>query len=453
MRFFSRSLSPHWRITMRKIGALSIAFLIYLPIYAEPRYQTQNQKESGAITGTVKRDGKAASGITVIATPSISDASKAVEQMLNPSTSIKATTNTEGVYRLEGLAAGKYSVAPSAAPLISSTGNSSIEVTVGDGSTVEDINFSLSLGGVITGRITDSEGRPVIGERISIKSLDEKATATDSAAAAMMAMVGDRMYTTDDRGIYRIFGLKPGRYIVSSGKDSDIMNAVLSQRPKRVQTFYPGVTDESKATAIQLAAGSEAAGVDIQFSNTDKGFFVSGRVIDAEKGTPIPNAMVAYSKGRESGDSVTIDIGGVSPSSGMPGGFTTTNDKGEYRFTAVAPGKYKLEATSIGALSGSSGYQFYADPLSFEMKSSNLDKLDIKVHSGASITGVVAVESTDPQDSLEGFGQIMLMATVIDSEKSFSSANCIVGIDGSFRLGGLKPGKATLRPMALSARR
>jgi len=112
-----------------------------------------------------------------------------------------------------------------------------------------------------------------------------------------------------------------------------------------------------------------------------------------------------------------------------------------------------LEATSIGPISGGSSSQFYADPVSFEVKSSNLDKLDVKVHSGASITGVVAVESSDQQDTLERFGQILLMATVIDSEKSFSSANCIVGIDGSFRLGGLKPGKATLQPIAVSARR
>jgi hypothetical protein len=47
----------------------------------------------------------------------------------------------------------------------------------------------------------------------------------------------------------------------------------------------------------------------------------------------------------------------------------------------------------------------------------------------------------------------MLMATVVDSEKSFSSGNCIVGGDGSFRLGGLKAGKATLRPIAMGARR
>jgi len=232
------------------------------------------------------------------------------------------------------------------------------------------------------------------------------------------------------------------------------MDTLFSQGPKRVQTFYPGVTNESKATPVQLSAGSEATGIDIQFSNSEKGFLVTGRVVDAEKGTPIPNAMVAYSKGQNPSDiSVTVGDTQVVESSGVPGGFTITNDKGEYRFGAVSPGNYKLEAQSIGAFSGGGDSQFYADPVNFEVKSSNLDKLDIKVHRGASITGVVAVESTDPQDSLERFGQIMLMAMVFDREKSYSSSNCIVGGDGSFRLGGLKPGKAILRPTAaMSAR-
>jgi len=166
--------------------------------------------------------------------------------------------------------------------------------------------------------------------------------------------------------------------------------------------------------------------------------------------------MVAYSKAPKSLDvspDVTVNNTRVVEPSGVPGGFTTTNEKGEFRFTAVAPGSYKLEATSIGAFAGSSGSQFYADPVAFEVTTSNLDKLDIKVHRGASIAGVVAIESSDPQDSLDRFGQIMLMASVVDSEKSFSSGNCIVGADGSFLLGGLKAGKATIQPIAISSRR
>ena len=41
-----------------------------------------------------------------------------------------------------------------------------------EGAAAEDVDFSLSLGGVITGKITDGDGRPVIGERISLKPVD-----------------------------------------------------------------------------------------------------------------------------------------------------------------------------------------------------------------------------------------------------------------------------------------
>jgi protocatechuate 3,4-dioxygenase beta subunit len=235
------------------------------------------------------------------------------------------------------------------------------------------------------------------------------------------------------------------------------MSAFLSQRPKRVQTYYPGVTEEAKARPVQVSAGSEAAGVDIQFSGTDKGFVVSGRVVDSESKTPIANAMVAYSKSGKTTDGTVVHVEGATAGgevSGMPGGFTTTNDKGEFRFAAVAPGNYKLEATSIGAFAGAGGSQFYADPVTFEVLSTNVDRLEIKVHRGGGISGQVVIESTDSQDSLDRYGQLVLIAMVTDSEsKSYSSGNCMISPDGSFRLGGLKPGKVTLRTFSMSARR
>lgn len=449
---------------MRNLSSVAIilALLLALQGYGRPKCLAQTQKEVGSITGRVKLDGKPAKGITIIATPSVSDPAKAVEQLFNSSASIKATTDSDGVYRLEGVPAGKYRVAASAPALVSVDVNSTGEITVTESSVAEGIDFVLALGGVITGKITDSEGRPVIAERISLKALDQSEPSSASALAA--GMFGNRMYATDDRGVYRIFGLRPGRYIVSAGKDSDVMSAFLSQRPKRVQTFYPSVTEEARAKPVQVIAGSEAAGVDIQFSVTDKGFVVSGRVVDSEKNTPIANAMVGYSRVQkpvsdkdsvrtgEPDDEVFLDIPGLDIP-GMPGAFTTTNDKGEFRFASVAPGTYRVEATSIGAFTGSGGSQFYADPVPFEVQSANVDKLDIKVHRGITISGVVVVESADSQDSLDRFGQLVLMVMVIDSaSKSYSSGNGIVGADGSFRLGGLKPGKVTLRPFSMSAR-
>ena len=442
---------------MRNLTHLSIFLvgLLALECAAPTAAFTQDQKV-GSITGHVNLDGKPAPGITIIATPSSSDPAKAVEQMFNSSASMKTTTDSDGSYRLEGVPAGKYHVAPSAPALVSGDVNATGDITVAEGAVAEGVDFTLSPGGVITGKITDSEGRPVIGQRVSLKLVEKTDAATSTSFPG--AMFGDRMYATDDRGIYRIFGLRPGRYIVSAGGDSDVMSGLLSQRPKRVQTFYPSVTDETKAKPVQLTAGSEAAGVDIQFGGTDKGFVVRGRVVDSEKGTPIANAMVAYSKARKTpGEEVSVAIhteGGQSELSGMPGGFTTTNDKGEFRFASVAPGSYNLETASVGAFAGTGGSRFYADPLSFEVKSANVDKLEIRVHRGAGISGVVVVESADNQDTLDRFGQLMLMAMVVDeATKGFSSGNCVVGADGSFRLGGLKAGKVNLRPFSMSPRR
>ena len=441
---------------MRKLVSVAIIVLVLLLSQGQDSSAclAQTQKEPGSITGQVKLDGKPARGIAILATPSATDTARMVEGMFNPPASMKATTDSEGVYKLEGVPPGKYRVAPSAPELVSAGAGRTDDITVSEGATVEGVDFALSLGGVITGRITDIDGRPVIGQRISLKPLD-KADAPGPAAAIMTFT--DRMYSTDDRGIYRIFGLRPGRYLVSAGKDSDVMSAFLSQRPKRVQTFYPGVTEEAKARPVQVSAGSEAAGVDIQFSGTDKGFVISGRVLDSESKTPIANAMVAYSKTQnertaEPDTWIKTDTG--AEISGMPGGFTTTNDKGEFRFVAVAPGTYKLEATSIGALAGPGGSQFYADPVTFEVLSTNVDKLDIKVHRGGGISGFVVVESSDSQYSLDRFGQLVLMAMVTDSAtKAYSSGNCIIAPDGSFHLGGLKPGKVILRTFSMGARR
>jgi len=439
-------------------AAVILALLLVLQGSHLSSSLAQTKKETGTITGRVKLEGKPAPGITIIANPSATDPAKIVEQMFNSSATVKATTDSEGVYRLEGVPAGKYRLAVSAPSLVGTDNSSAGEITVTEDSVIEGIDFALSPGGVITGKITDSEGRPVIGERISLKPLEKGEATTPVAAAALM--FGNRMYATDDRGVYRIFGLRPGRYIVSAGKDSDVMSTFLSQRQKRVQTFYPSVTDETKAKAVQVTAGSETSGVDIQFSGTDKGFVVSGRVLDSENKSPMANVMVAYSKGErtvlDDGNIVT-DHDDDKPevnSSGIPGGFTTTNDKGEFRFASVAPGKYKIEATSISAFGGAGASQFYADPVVFEVQTANVEKLDVKVHRGSVINGLVVIENGDAPESLDRFGQLMLMAMVTNDEtKSFSSGNCIVGADGNFRLGGLKPGKVTIRPFAMSARR
>jgi protocatechuate 3,4-dioxygenase beta subunit len=420
--------------------AIFISLLIGTQAFAGSASPVQDSKESGSITGRVTVDGKPARGVVVIAAQSVpTDPAKVLERMFSLSKSPKAETDSEGRFRLEGLPAGSYEVAPSAPTLVGPAADEAgKKVSVSAGATAEGIDFSLSRGGVITGKITDSEGNPLIGEEISLKAADPSKPGGSSQNA------DQRMYSTDDRGVYRIFGIRPGRYIVSSGTFRNPMFGLLLKRPKRVQTYYPGVTEEARAKFVEVTAGSEASGVDIRIGAADKGFTVSGRVIDAETGKPIADAMVAYSHRAPQAprdDSEQEDF------SGIPGGMTTTNARGEFRLDSLAPGNYRAHVDSMGILTGAG--EFYADPLNFEVQSANIDRLEIKVHQGASISGVVVIENTDTADAFNQLVPFMLYATLADGQGSAAR----VTADSSFRIGGLKPGRAKISPLPYGAQK
>jgi protocatechuate 3,4-dioxygenase beta subunit len=431
--------------------AIVLALMFGTESLARSSCLAQDSKETGTVSGRVLLDGKPAPGVIVMATPSLSDPMKMAEQMLKPSTSLKTLTDSDGHYRFEALPAGKYYIEPSAPTLISAESDAAKQVTVAETATTEDINFSLSRGGVITGKVTDSEGNPVIAEEISLKQVDTSKPGTSPSRGE------GRMYSTDDRGIYRIFGLAPGRYVVSAGSARDPMTSLLAKRPKRVQTFYPGVTDEPKAKPVEVMAGGEASGIDIKLGIADKGFAVSGRVITAETGAPIANAMIAYSPGapegksdQETGD-VLVGSGGISTSINPAGGITSTNAKGEFRLESLSAGKYKIEVESMGALTGAS--EFYVDPINLEIKSANVDKLEIKVYLGASLSGVVVVENSNAAATIDLTTPLVLVA-ISDARPAPNLPRMgRVAADGTFRIGGLKAGKINIHSVPVGVQK
>src|SRR5262249_48595509 len=88
----------------------------------------------------------------------------------------------------------------------------------------EHITFNMIKGGVITGQVTDANGEPMVGIRVTpkiVRDLDDSPVE-----------IWDENYSwsrlTDDRGIYRLYGLQPGVYVVSvnrSGEYMDLGNA------------------------------------------------------------------------------------------------------------------------------------------------------------------------------------------------------------------------------------
>src|SRR5262249_7164291 len=122
----------------------------------------------------------------------------------------------------------------------------------------------------------------------------------------------------------------------------------------------------------------EAANVDIKIAAPVKGYVVTGRVVDADSGDPVPGVMVTYT-------------GGSGPKTGRP----VTNALGEFRFENMAPDSYRAFIVNVNQQGR--GAPTSGEDIKFEVVDSDVSGLEIKAPRGATIRGVVAIEgSNDP---------------------------------------------------------
>jgi hypothetical protein len=341
-----------------------------------------------------------------------------------------ATTDAEGRYRITGLPAGKFAVKVESAAFVPDKqgGGNSRTVALDDNEETKNIDFSLVRGGVITGRVTDSQGRPIIARHVRLQIVNEQGQKRDHNA-----QFGFDMYSTDDRGVYRIYGLPPGRYIVSSG------SAVWGNTGRKFPTTYhPGVTSEDQAAIIEVKEGGEATGVDITFGSASTGYEALGRVIDSETGNPIPQAsLMCFGIGDED--------------KGFTGfnGNAKTDAQGNFRFAGLSSGRYSLSLSpDLDFLSG--GIEYYIDEATFEVASGNVAGIEVRAKRGGSISGIVVMENSNSSALRNKLSQMVLSASVSKKEGQQSSFNPFsgqrtakIGGDGKFRIAGLSPGEVS----------
>src|SRR6185436_19584747 len=199
------------------IGRIMVAIVLCSGAAAAQR---QLKEGTGSIAGRVTLGGKPAQGVVLTVNETSANEQRALNMLMRGAASAKATTDGEGRYRFSGLAAGLYDVT-AFAPSLFSTDEMYNSVTLGEGAAVDDIDFSLSKGGVITGRVTTRDARPLIMEPIQAVRLDQ---AEPGASPFKFSLT--HSFTTDDRGVYRIYGLAPGRYRVSVGKSDGTINGM-----------------------------------------------------------------------------------------------------------------------------------------------------------------------------------------------------------------------------------
>jgi hypothetical protein len=369
-----------------------------VPIQAQPR---EAKAEGATISGLVTLKGEPARGVTVLLQ----------EQQSNPANAPRSKTDENGRFRFTGVAAGRYLI-NALAPGYFSPGSGDIvrggqTLNVAEGEKIENISVEIRRGGVIAGRITDSQGRPVVEETANLHSVDKAGKPQNYRFYG----VTYEMYRTDDRGEYRIFGVPEGRYMVSVGREQSTGSVgISSSRIFYPRAYHPGVINESEAKAVDVTEGSEVTDVDITLLEPKRTCAISGRVINANTGGPVAGVEIVIG-------SLTPD---GKPSGGWTGNGTRSAENGVFRLTGAFPGRYALLirpdaafAPTFGAAraEASAGAGFISEPV-----------------------------------ILSKLSQVSLHASVItrslNRQSSVASSSSRVDTDGRFHIRGLQVGKA-----------
>ncbi|HKE05865.1 MAG TPA: carboxypeptidase regulatory-like domain-containing protein, partial [Blastocatellia bacterium] len=323
-------------------STLSISLLIAVSQSNAQTPQRDNRPRTASVGGRVTIAGKPAvnAAITIMETEVKPDAILAAGGSDNRIPfSAKVRTDGDGRYLVTGLAEGRYVVSAVLKAFVadsSSDAGLSRTVTLDEGEAQERVDFALIRGGVITGKVMDDEGRPLIAKRLQLYTVDEQGRKRGYQGVSMY-----EMSETDDRGVYRIYGLPPGRYIISAGGEGG-GDPLRGGTGKFALTYHPDTTEEKQARIIEIKEGSEVADVDIRFGNARKTYEAEGRVADKETGKPVPRIYISCRSKPE------MDA----PDSG----FSTTaiaDGQGNFRLPGLPTGRYQVRV--MDAL-GETGY-------------------------------------------------------------------------------------------------
>ena len=120
------------------------------------------------------------------------------------------------------------------APLRDPDSNQAPYYRIGD-----SVRLELIRGGVITGIVTTSSGEPVVAVRVLAYMLRDGNGQPPRYGGAI------REQPTDDRGIYRIYGLAPGTYIVSAGGSETLGISKAAEYESHAPTYAPSSTRDT----------------------------------------------------------------------------------------------------------------------------------------------------------------------------------------------------------------
>jgi hypothetical protein len=311
--------------------------------------------ESLAQSTTVAAPAASISGSVVVA--GSGQKAKGALMMLSggePRTSRSATTDPEGRFSFTQLPAGSYTLNASKPGYVdvaygqtrAGAGRAGTPIQLEDGQRFE-VRIQIPRGGVLTGTVLSQDGEAIPG--IPVRTM--RYVFRSGRRTLLPAANG----ATDDRGVFRVYGLQPGDYIVyavpsNSGnvaavqnlrKDLDALRASRGTQPRipaedelvtgYAPVYYPGTTEVASAVAVMVGPGDERAGIDFQLQLT-------------------PIARVEGTVSSAAGQAENIQVTLVNAADDTPGVGALSvqaDPDGHFRLMNVPPGQYNVVARAM----------------------------------------------------------------------------------------------------------
>lgn len=232
-------------------------------------------------------------------------------------------TDDAGYCEFTNLSAGTYSLRVSKLSFFSASETTTIESTlvVRSGET-KVVQSDLAKGGVLTGRLVNADHEGLTGIPVTalwIDSTNPKSYREPSRFESNVTSV------SDDRGIFRIYGLRPGNYVIAINGQRD-----ASLRRDILPLKYLGSSDSKSTASVFIGFSEEIKLPDIRLTaNFGEAYAISGKVV-GKGNLPLAAAVVSL----QSLDDQTLSDKSQTSSTG---GFT---------FEGLVPGKYRITASS-----------------------------------------------------------------------------------------------------------
>jgi protocatechuate 3,4-dioxygenase beta subunit len=361
-----------------------------------------------------------------------SDAADAGDEV-ESSPGYQSSTNTDekGHFEFADLAPGTYYLRAAHTGMVmkgTQPGNAQlIRLQAGQS---QNLSLIMLPGGAITGRVINEEGEPM--QNVSVAAMHYVYT------VAGRHLMEAKRATSDDKGEYRLFNLKPGSYLLMADttrgtyEDGNVAMALgthqragAAKQDQKIYapTYYQNESSPEQASPIVLKPGEETQA---NFALVRvSGHHISGKL----SGVPTPKAGDKLEQSR-------CFVMARRAGSPFPVAYVLVVDKdSSFDFGPIVPGKYTIIAMqpqSEGTVTGSK---------EVVVSSTDVTGVNLSLHTGSTqIRGVIRAEGdakldysklyvvlmpagdTDPEsaDIVEGFGN--------------GAGSAEVAKDGSFKL-------------------